>query len=178
MSYYDDIYDFAVDNNYLVSVEDARALGIPAIELAKLAHRGKLENLSRGLYRLAKWVPSEAYPYAEATARVGEGAYLYGESVIALLGLAPTNPAYMFVASPKRTRRKLPPDIRLRHPRADDVLAEYAGVPCQHVKCAIPAAAASMPNDRLEAAARRAEEEGYLLPRDSRDLERRMGWQR
>lgn len=177
MSYYDDIYEFAVDNHYLITTEDAAVLGIPPVELAKLAYRGKLENLGRGLYRLSRWVPSESYPYAEAVARVGDGAYLCGESVIALLGLVPTNPAYVLVAATKRTRRALPAFIRLKRARPDDVTAIYKGVPSQHIRQAIPEAASSMPGDRLEETARRASEEGYLLASDYQGLKEVMGWQ-
>ena len=92
MTYYDDIYEQAVDNHYLFTTANAAAAGIPSVELAKLASRGRLESLGNGVYRLARYVPAESDPYAVAVARAGEGAYLYGESVIALLGLAPTNP--------------------------------------------------------------------------------------
>lgn len=175
MSYYDDIYEIAVDNHYLVTTEDAADAGIPPVELAKLAHRGKLDNLGRGLYRLSRWVPDDAYPYAEAVARMGKGAYLYGESVVALLGLAPTNPAYMFIAVPRRTRRKLPEGVRVKRARAEDTVVFYNGVASQHAKDAIRAAACSMPADRVRDAARRAKDEGYLLAEDLEDLEREMG---
>lgn len=50
---YDDIYEIAIYNHYLISTEDAVEIGIPAIDLSKLAHRGGLDNISHGLYRLA-----------------------------------------------------------------------------------------------------------------------------
>ena len=71
MTYYDDLYEHAVDNYYLVTTDDANNLGIPPVELAKLAKRGRLQNLGRGLYRLTRYVPSEFDPYAIAVARVG-----------------------------------------------------------------------------------------------------------
>ena len=46
MSYYDDIYEVAVDHHYLISTDDAARIGVPSVELAKLAYRGKLENIS------------------------------------------------------------------------------------------------------------------------------------
>lgn len=176
MSYYDDIYEIAADNHCLVTTEDAADAGVPPVELAKLAHRGKLENLGRGLYRLARWVPDDAYPYAEAVARLGRGAYLCGESVIAMLGLAPTNPAHMYVAVPKRTRRRLPEGICVVRAQAGDSVVSYDGVPSQHVRDAIPAAARSMPADRLRDAAVRAKGEGYLLSEEFEKLEDEMGW--
>lgn len=38
---------------------------------------------------------------------MGADAYLYGESVLAMFSLCPTNPTKVFVATPKRVRRKL-----------------------------------------------------------------------
>ena len=124
MTYYDQIYEIAIDNHCLITTKQAVEVGVPGIELAKLAHRGRLENVSRGLYRLARWVPDDAYPYAEAVARMGEGSYLYGESVIALLGLAPTNPALMFVAGCSSTQSIKTPDgktiVTSGKPQVDD----------------------------------------------------------
>ena len=59
MTYYDDIFERAVDNYYPITTDDANDLGIPPVELAKLAKRGRLQNLGRGLYRLTRHVPSE-----------------------------------------------------------------------------------------------------------------------
>lgn len=71
--YENDIYEIAVDNYYLITTEQAAEAGVPGVELAKLVHRGKLENVSRGLYRFARWVPEKNYPYAETVMRMGTG---------------------------------------------------------------------------------------------------------
>ncbi|MGN0070827.1 MAG: type IV toxin-antitoxin system AbiEi family antitoxin domain-containing protein [Atopobiaceae bacterium] len=176
MTYYEEIYDLAVDNHYLVTCAQALQEGIPRVELAKLAHRGKLDNLGYGVYRLAHWVPDAAYPYAEAVARVGEGAYLEGESVIALLALAPTNPAYMFVATPKRVRRRLPEGIRLKKAQTADRITTYEGVRCQHICSALVAAQQSMPQDRIREAAQHAAEQGYLLRTEEEALKETLAW--
>lgn len=167
MTYFDDIYEYAVDNHYLVSTADARDLGIPAVELAKLAKRGKLENIGRGLYRLSRYIPGESDPYAVSVALVGKGAYLYGESVIALLGLAPTNPDRIWVASPKR--------VRLAHPPGGLVIVSvgegyvptvYDGVRSQRACDAIEACRGKMMPERLAQAAKAALEQGYATPRE------------
>lgn len=176
MTYYEEIYDLAIDNHYLVTCAQAVREGIPRVELAKLAHRGRLDNLGYGLYRLAQWVPDASYPYAEAVTRVGEGAYLEGESVIALLDLAPTNPAYMFVATPKRVRRRLPDGIRLKKAQATDKITMYEGIPCQHICCALVSAQQSMPQDRIRAAAHRAVEQGFLLESEEVALKESLAW--
>ena len=176
MTYYDQIYEMAVDNYYLISSQDAADAGIPPVELAKLAHRGKLENISRGLYRLAKYVPHPNDPYATAVARVGRGAYLFGESVIAMLGLAPTNPAHINVVAPARTRKKLPAYIRLKKPATGEIPISYEGVPSQNVADAILSARPTMMDDRLREAADRAFEEGYLNRDEYASLRGGMGW--
>lgn len=176
MTYYDQIYEIAVDNYYLISTKDAADAGIPPVELAKLAHRGKLENISRGLYRLARHVPHPNDAYAIAVARVGAGAYLFGESVIAMLGLAPTNPSYICVAEPHRIRKRLPDYIRLKQPMEGDMVTSYEGIPAQAVGSAIRSARSTMMDERLRAAAWKAREEGYLLESEYDDLAKEMGW--
>lgn len=177
MSIYDDIYEIAVDNHYLITTEEAAQIGIPAIELVKLAHRGKLESINRGLYRLARYVPSETDSYAIAVARFGKDAYLYGESVIAMLGLAPTSPDYIYVAMPKRTRKSIPESIRLQKASENDKITVYDGIPCQTVACAIESARATMMDNRLQDAANKAREEGYLTTRAFDHLKDEMQWQ-
>lgn len=162
MTYYDDIYEFAVDNHYLITTEDADRLGIPAIELAKLAYRGKLDNIARGLYRLTRYIPSDIDPYAQAVARVGKDAYLYGESVIAMLRLAPTNPEKIYVATTARVRRKLPEAINVVKRKQGDEVTVYDGVRSQRVNEAIVAAKETMMTERLLNALQHAEEEGYM----------------
>lgn len=176
MTYYDQIYELAVDNHYLISTQDAADAGIPPVELPKLAQRGKLENISRGLYRLTRRVPHQNDAFATAVARVGKGAYLFGESVIAMLGLAPTNPAYICVATPNRTRRRLPPSIRLKRHDEDDVPTVYDGIPSQSAANAIRSARETMMDDRLQEAAERAREEGYLSRTEYASLKEEMGW--
>ena len=88
---------------------------------------GKLLRVGRGVYRVPAWPHQESALYAEAVKRVGEGAYPYGESVVALLGLAPTDPSTIWVASPRRVRRSLGRAggyVRLRTLMANAVVAQ------------------------------------------------------
>ena len=162
MSYYDDIYETAVDNYYLITTREAERIGVPRIELAKLAKRGKLEHVSHGLYRLARYVPHQNDPYAVSVAMVGEEAYLYGESVIAMLGLAPTNPARIYVATPKRYRGKGADGlVVVVRPDTGDTTV-YEGVPSQDAGAAIVSCLGKMMPVRLRDAAEKARAEGYL----------------
>ncbi len=176
MTYYDDIYERAVDNHYLFTTEDAAVEGIPVIELVKLASRGRLERLGNGVYRLSRHVPAESDPYAVAVARVGKEAFLYGESVIALLGLAPTNPDRIYVATPRRVRKALPPSIVLVKQAVPERLAAYDGIPSQRAADAIASCRTSMMDERLREAAERGREEGYITASEGDALEEEMGW--
>ena len=176
MTYYDEIYERAVDRHYLFTTLDAREIGVPTIEVVKLARRGRLEALSNGVYRLARYVPSDSDPYAVAVARAGEGAFLYGESVIALLGLAPTNPEKVFVGTTRRVRRSLPDSVELVKVKEPGRLTAYDGIPAQRAKDAIVACKGAVMSDRLRDAARRGVEQGYITAREAEELEGEMGW--
>lgn len=177
MTYYDDIYELAVDNHYLITSKEAEKAGVPKVELVKLARRGKLENLSYGLYRLSRYVPSESDPYAVAIERVGSDAYLYGESVLALLGLAPTNPSYICVATPKRVRRKLPESIRVHQAKKGDPQpCIYDGVRSQRAKDAIVSCKGRMEDERLRDALAEAMEQGYVTQREADEVREAFGW--
>ena len=176
MSYYDDIYEIAVDKHYLFTTIDAAMLGIPGIELVKLAHRNRLKGLGNGVYRLVRYVPSESDPYALAVARVGKDAFLWGESVIALLGLAPTNPNRIYVATPHRIRRKLPNEIELIRVPDDEKTTFYEGIPCQRAISALYACRHTIMPKRLKQALKRGRAEGYITAQEERWLKEEFGW--
>ena len=68
MSYYEQIYDEAIGNNGLITTRQAAELGIPAVELVKLCHRGKLTRIGHGAYRIDKYFPQETDSFAAAIA--------------------------------------------------------------------------------------------------------------
>lgn len=131
MTKYEDIFDIAADNHGLITSAQAREAGITNNELVQYAKRGRVTKVGHGLYQLTQWVPEQNDAYAWAVMSVGPSAVLYGESVIAMLNLAPTNPTRMFVATPRRTRRKLPNSIKVEWLRGIKPTATYNGIPCQ-----------------------------------------------
>src|SRR5690606_11909415 len=78
------IRELALDNYGFVTTRTARRAGVPAVELPKLASRGGLVNVAYGLYRVLDVPVTPFDQFAEALLRVGDGAYLHGESVLAL----------------------------------------------------------------------------------------------
>ena len=168
MTAYQTIFEDSIDRHGLVTTARARALGLPSNTLALLAHRGRLEHVGHGVYRLAVPLPfaGEAPAYALAVEQVGPEAVLWGESVLALLGLLPSNPARIHVAVPGRLRRRVPEGIAPHLLPANAGATEYEGVRSQPVAEAIRACRGTVMPDRLLAAARKARERGYLTVRE------------
>ena len=143
-------------------------------ELVQYAKRGRIAKVGHGLYQLEQWVPDPSDTYAWAVMSVGPGALLYGESVIAMLDLAPTNPIRVFVATPRCTRRKLSESIKVEWIRGIKPTAAYNGIPCQSAHDAILACKGKMLPDRLEAAARTAHERGLISRQQYRTLRKEL----
>ena len=172
MTYYDDIYEIAVDNYGLITSAEAKKLGISDQDMKMLEKRGRLIKRGHGVYRLARYVPTPYDAYAEAVVLVGRSAYLYGESVIAMLELAPTNPSRVFVATHSRIRKQLPEYIVLV--KADDAITHYEGIPSQSVYDAILACRKTMMPERLEDATQEAERQGYITNNQARTLRKEL----
>lgn len=170
MTYYDEIYEAAADNYGLISNAQAKELGVSDKELSRLTKDGRLERVGHGIYRIFHHVPEPNDPYALAVMRVGPEAYLYGESVIVMHGLAPTNPAHMYVATPKRVRKKLPKHLHVvrRGDRGD--VSSYEGVPSQAIPAAIKSCKDTVMPERLIEAARNARTKGLITTAEKAEL--------
>jgi predicted transcriptional regulator of viral defense system len=168
MAHYDDIYEAAADNYGLITSAEAKELGVSDKEMSALTKRGRLIRRGHGVYKLARYIPTPYDAYAEAVALVGRGAYLYGESVIAMLGLAPTNPARIFVATPARTRKVLPGHITVVS--ASDTTVQYEGILSQSVFDAIGACQKTMMPKRLEEATNEARNQGFITDAQRTEL--------
>lgn len=162
MTKFEYIYETAADNHGLITSAQARGLGVSNNELVQYARRGRVRKVGHGLYQLTQWVPESNDPYAWAVAAVGPEALLCGESVIAMLALAPTNPTRMFVATPKRVRRKLPEGLVAVRVEGIRPTAVYDSIPCQSAADAIRFCKHSMMPERLLAAADEARSQGYI----------------
>ena len=159
---YNTIYEHAADNFGLITSSEARTLGIPNVELVKLAHRGRLQRLGHGVYRIIHYIPTEYDKYAEAIALVGGGAAIYGESVLAMHGLALVNPPVIHVVVRSRVRKKLPPYINIIYLKEDFNRVVYEGIPSQSVLDAILACRYTVMTDRLIEAVSEAERQGLI----------------
>lgn len=162
VKYREIVRELALDRYGYVTTKDAVIAGVPAIELPKLAARGGLQNVAYGLYRVPDVPVTALDQFAEALLRAGDGAYLHGESVLALLGLADVNPRRIKVAIPRRARSKLPSFIELTRVAGGLPTTLYEALPAQPIADAILECRGRIETERLLEAARQARAEGLL----------------
>jgi len=153
----------ALDQYGFVTTQDAVELGVPAVELRKLAGIGGIEHISYGLYRFDDVPRTGRDQFMEAVLRVGPDAYLTHDAVLALHELALVNPRRIRVGTPKRARPRLPDYIEVIQRRlAPDDLTKYEGIPTTTVTRALLDCRGLIMGERLVAAAREAATRGLL----------------
>lgn len=162
VKYREVVREIALDHYGYVTTKDAAEAGVPAGELPKLAARGGLDNVAYGLYRVPDIPPTAYDQFAEALLRAGEGAYLHGESVLALFGLADVNPRQIKVAVRRRARPTLPAFVELTHVKDEVRTTLYEGLEAQPVADAILECRGRIETERLLDAAKQARKEGLL----------------
>lgn len=170
MPHFDDIYEIAADGHGIVTAAQARRSGVTTGEMARWCNDGRLIRRGHGVYKLARWVPTPYDPFAEAVALAGDGAYLRGDAVLSMHGLALVDPVAVTVATPRRVRRKLPAWIRLVPAPPDDSLTFYEGIPSQNVAGALRACKGAIMPERLIEAADEARGKGLVTKREHRTL--------
>lgn len=161
MSHFDDIYEVAADNYGLVTAAQARDLGVTKPELSRWVANGRLERRGRGVYKLAKYVPTSLDLYAEAVALVGDGSFLMGEAVLAMHDLALANPRKLSVGTTERIRKNLPEWIAPVKVKGKST-TRYEGIPSQTIAEAILDCRGSVIQERLQSAADEARERGLI----------------
>jgi predicted transcriptional regulator of viral defense system len=139
-----------------------------------MARRGKFNRVGHGVYRLAQYFPTEFDKYAEAVTLVGDGAYIYGESVLAMFDLALVNPSKITVATPARIRKTLPPYIVIVSDSADAEVTVYEGIPSQSVADAIRICRKSVMPERLLPAIEDVRRQGLISEEEAKRLKREI----
>ena len=169
MSHYDEIQMLASDCHGYFTSAVARKVGVRSCELDRWMKIGRLEKHARGVYRIANYPPSAIEPYVRAVLASGTGAVLYGESVLGMLNLIPTNPTWIYVATPVRARRNIGQGIKIVNTRVN-VIDNNDGVPMQGVADAIRVTRGSVRQDRRIRAAKEGFRQGYILETEYRKL--------
>ena len=165
MSHYDEIQILASNCHGYFTSAAARKAGIRSCELDRWIKIGRLEKPARGVYRIASYPPSEIEPYALAVLATGSRAVIYGESVLGMLNLVPTNPSWIYVATPVRNRRNVGHGIKIVC-----TVENSNGIPMQGVADAIRASKGAVRRDRRLRAAEEGLRQGYILEPEYRKL--------
>lgn len=175
--YRDLLWDVAVGRRGYVTIADADEVGVPAVELRKLAARGSLVHICRGLYRFAAFPSSPEDHLLEAVLWVGADAVLSHDAVLALHDLAFANPSTIRVTTPHRVRKSQPRgDITII--KADvpaDERACYHGIPATTVARALLDVRGLIMHNRLIEATHQARERGLLLEDEYGAVRDRLG---
>lgn len=163
--------EVAAERYGYVTTSDAGLMGIPAVELRKLAKRGGIEHVAHGLYRFEDVPPTGRDQFMEAVLRAGPGAYLTGDAVLAFHDLGDVNPRRVRVGVGKRPRRALPEFVEI----ADWSVGErertlYEGVPSATVARALLDCRGTVMGDRLRDAAAQAVARGLVGRRQAVDV--------
>lgn len=153
----------AFDQYGYVTTSDAFELGVPPVELRKLASRGGLEHVAYGVYRFDDVPRTGRDAYMEAVLRVGRDAYLTHDAVLALHELGLVNPRRLRVGTPQRVRARMPQDIEVVHQHLEPAeLTTYEGIPSATVARALLDCRGILMPVRLCDAAREAARQGLL----------------
>jgi predicted transcriptional regulator of viral defense system len=168
-------WDIAMGQFGYITTEDAAKNGIPPVELAKLAARGRLRNVARGIYHFDDMPPTKFDQYFEAVLRVGKDAFLTGDAVLALHNLALVNPKRIRVGTRTRRRKNLPDWVKMiqEDVRPEDVVV-FEGIPTTNVTQAIREAKTYVMAERLIQALPTAREEGLINPRQEEVLRQEL----
>ncbi|MBQ9020662.1 MAG: type IV toxin-antitoxin system AbiEi family antitoxin domain-containing protein [Eggerthellaceae bacterium] len=149
MTHFDEIYEIAADNYGLVTAAQAKETGVVGAELNRYVQDGRLTKIGHGLYKLTRYIPTDYDAYAEAVAHLGEGAYLYGDAVLAMHNLGFVNPRQIKVATDRRVRKTLPAWIKPVKPEVHTEVVFDNGIPAQSVTDAIITCKKTVMTDRL-----------------------------
>lgn len=165
------LYEVALGQNGYVTSADAMALGIERDQLRKLSSGSGLTRIAHGLYRFDAMPVSVTDEYMEAVLRVGLGAYLTRQSVLAMHSLGLVNPRFVYVGTPRRSRRQLPGTVKMEwRTLPSEDLTFYEGIPSATVHRALLDCAPILMGDRFDDAVARARDEGLLTAREVDDI--------
>ena len=149
-TYRQQLRELAFDTHGVITTRGAAELGVPAVEIRKLAARGALAPLGHGVYRMLEAPRTQLDEYAEAVALAGPGAVLADEAVLAALDLAQVNLRRIRVATSRRVRAAVPDTVEIilrdvaGHERGD-----VDGIPAMTLPAAILACRGRIMTERL-----------------------------
>jgi predicted transcriptional regulator of viral defense system len=162
-----DLAEIAADRHGLVTTEDAIAVGYARGTIDKMARRGQLERVARGIYRIPFLPGGELAAYmAAALWPQGTTGVLTHETALDLWDVSDINPAKTHLTVPARHRpqREVPRNLVIHREDLDPAdVTTIEGVPVVTLEKAIrQCAEAHVGLDLLEQAVRHGRERGLL----------------
>ncbi len=142
----DELYALAEEHDGLLTSKEARALGIQDSVLVRLAQRGRLERMTRGVYRIAHYPADrfsqyrEAVLWAQASHHGPERIALSHATALLLYGISDVNPSRVHLTVPRaaRLRREHPEWVTIhRADLAAQEVSQHEGMPVTTVERSI-----------------------------------------
>lgn len=168
-------------NEGVITTENAREDGVSNSVLTRLVHRGGLDRVARGVYRLRFIPPDRFAQYREAVAwakgnRGPDAVAISHESALAVYGVSDASPARIHMTLPKskRFRRVIPKGFVLHRaelpPEDIDV---HEAVPVTTIRrTVVDLLAANTQTELVRQAIRDARREGFIGTPEARRLRR------
>ncbi|MFQ5691390.1 MAG: type IV toxin-antitoxin system AbiEi family antitoxin domain-containing protein [Gemmatimonadota bacterium] len=176
---YEKVLEIAADQHGYVTTSQAREHGVSDDALRKMASRGTLERVSRGVYRVPTFPPSPYAEYVEASLwPAGVRGVISHQSALALYGLSDVSPSAIHITVPEdfRIRRKVPAHLEVHHAELeDDEMTLFEGIPTTTARRTIEdCQRAHLGPALLRQALEEAEREGYLSPAEAAELRKEV----
>lgn len=141
----DELFALAEEHDGLLTSKEARAAGIQDSVLVRLAQRGRLERMTRGVYRIAHYPSDRLAQYREAVlwAKASQGPEdiaLSHETALLLYGISDANPSRINLTVPTsaRLRRKCPEWVAIHRANlSSQDIGEHEGLPVTTVSRSI-----------------------------------------
>ncbi len=180
---FSELAETAADQFGLVTVADAEGVGYRPKTLSKLAGRGQLERVSRGIYRVPFLPGGEMQAYmAAALWPVGVRGVLSHDTALDLWDVSDVNPAKIHITVPRehRPQREIPNGYVIHREDLDPAdITAIEGVPVVKLALALrQSAQAHLGADLLEQAARHGRARGLLSATEHQALIRELGLER
>jgi|SRR5665213_2333360 len=175
-----ELTEAAADQFGLVTLQDAKRVGYEPKTIIKLAERGQLERISRGVYRVPFIPGGEMQAYmAAALWPQGVRGVLTRETALDLWDVSDINPATVHITVPRahRPQRDIPKAYTIHREDLDThEVTAIQGVPVVRLARAIcQCAELHTGRDLLEQATRHGRSRGLLSAQEHEQLTRELG---
>jgi len=174
---FSELAETAADRFGLVTIDDAREVGYGPKTLVKLAGRGQLERVSRGVYRVPFMPGGAMQAYMAATLwPQGIQGVLTHDTALDLWDVSDVNPAKIHITVPRghRPQRAIPKAYVIHREELDPAeVTAIEGVPVVKLASALRQCAQEhLGRDLLEQAARHGRARGLLSAQEHETLVR------